>query len=516
MKMLAGPEETTRRGDLGVCHDKPLCSRLRFVPAAVVIALCILGFAAFLDPTSGNAQSAACGLTSPAFCDTFDQGPSPIRGRAGDLNPANWSVGRLAPSDFSRGGVVNPVAVAPIPPCRASFPATSVYPPDDTLICDPSSSTTAQLMTAVAIQNYGNNSYMIRRPFDFANRTGKITFDVDAFAKLLGTYIAVDLTEDPIPAPTFIEVQNFEPGPVPRNGLMIKLLNTCDPNVGPSNIMVYSNYSPTTLIPTFQNGCANIRQGFLNHFEIRISRTSLEIYGSDYSTDGGRTFPNYRRLYAAALDLPFTRGYVHMAARNHASAKYGFGPAGVYHWDNIGFDGPVISNSRAYEIPDNSTLGTYENQAIMNLGYVLLDGTTGRPAGIYDPTNSVGPLRFQGVNVDGAVAARLSLNAFLNTGSHTATMTWGWTFRFNGLTWRNRFLTGTEVQAINTVGSAGNLSLLMDVPVSDLRAGLNTLEMLPLNAPMDYPPAVANIDLILELAASGSSPTSPTNLRIIP
>ena len=35
-------------------------------------------------------------------------------------------------------------------------------------------------MTAVAMQNYGVNSYMIRQPFDFAGRTGKIVFDVDA------------------------------------------------------------------------------------------------------------------------------------------------------------------------------------------------------------------------------------------------------------------------------------------------------------------------------------------------
>jgi hypothetical protein len=49
----------------------------------------------------------------------------------------------------------------------------------------------------------------------------------------------------------------------------------------------------------------------------------------------------------------------------------------------------------------------------------------------------------------------------------------------------------------------------------DLVSGLNTLEMLPLNAPMDYPPAVANIDLTL---ASGAAfvPTAPTNLRIVP
>ena len=80
---------------------------------------------------------------------------------------------------------------------------------------------------------------------------------------------------------------------------------------------------------------------------------------------------------------------MHISARNHATIKYGFGPDGVYHWDNIGFDGPVAAAGRAYEIPDNTTSGTYNSQAIRNLGYMLLDGTTGKPAGIYDPVNQL-------------------------------------------------------------------------------------------------------------------------------
>jgi hypothetical protein len=143
---------------------------------------------------------------------------------------------------------------------------------------------------------------------------------------------------------------------------------------------------------------------------------------------------------------------------------------------------------------------------------MLLDGTSGKPAGLYDPVNR--PFEFHGVDVSGMAAARLSLNVYFNTISHAATSTWGLTVRFNGGTWRNRLLTPTEVQAINTAGSAGNIALLLDVPLADLVSGSNTLEMLPLNAPMDYPPAVANIDLTLA-ANSVSVLTAPTNLRIV-
>jgi hypothetical protein len=214
------------------------------------------------------------------------------------------------------------------------------------------------------------------------------------------------------------------------------------------------------------------------------------------------------------MNLPFTRAYVHMSARNHASKKYGYGPDAVYHWDNIGFDGPVISNARAYEFPNNSTLGTFNNTQIMNLGYLLLDNTSGKPAGMYDPNNRISSIQVQGVDLTGATAARLSMSAFFNTIGHTADATWGWSYRFNGGTWRTRTLTPVEVQAINTDGSAGNMTIAIDVPLADLRAGVNTLEMFSVGAPMGYPPAVANLDLNLSL--NGSSPVPPTNLRIVP
>jgi hypothetical protein len=299
---------------------------------------------------------------------------------------------------------------------------------------------------------------------------------------------------------------------------MMKWSDNCASNGGSialGKVLVYANYTSSTLTPVGDRVCTTTRPGSLNHFEIQVSQRHLEISGSDYSTDNGQSFPNFRKMYSADLSLPFTRGYVHVSARNHASIKYGYGPDGVYHWDNIGFDGPVVSGGRAYEIPDNSTAATYNAQPIRNLGYQLQDGTSGKPAGIYDPLTRLPPFAFRGVDVSGMATARLSLNAYFNTISHSATSTWGLTVRFNGGAWRNRVLTSAEVQAINTAGSAGNIALLIDVPLQDLVSGLNTLDMLPLNAPMDYPPAVANIDLTL---ASGAAfvPTAPTNLRIIP
>jgi hypothetical protein len=359
-------------------------------------------------------------------------------------------------------------------------------------------------MTAVAIQNYGVNSYMPRQPFDFAGRTGKIEFDVDAVSEQLGGYIEIELTDSPMPATTFREFQNFEVGPVPQNGLSLKfsLFAECPTGAAPTNTMVYTNYVGTVITPTFDhaNGCAATSKGSLNHFEMQVSQTHIDVYGSDFSPDNGVTFPNYKLLYSADISLPFTRGYVHFNGKNHASDKYGFGPDVVYHWDNLGFDGPVITAPKAYEISDNTTMTTYNNVQVQNLGYLLLDGTTGKPAGIYDPDAKINALTFQNVNVSGMTSATLTLNAFFNAGSHTADTSWGINYRFNGGAWRTRNLTAGDLVNINAIagGPLGMLSMVINVPVTDLVQGNNSMELLPLNAPMDYPPVVANVDLLVQ------------------
>ena len=370
-------------------------------------------------------------------------------------------------------------------------------------------------MTAVSMQNYGVNSYMIRQPFDFAGRTGKIAFDVDAVDQGgLGGFIEIELTEDPTPATTFREFQNFEVGPVPRNGLTLRFgsFGECPNAVAPVNTLVYKNYVGTIVTPTFNhsNGCAKTSRGSLNHFEVQVSQSRIDVYGSDFSTDNGQTFPNNKLLYSANISLPFTRGYLHFNPRNHATVKYGFGPDVVFHWDNIGFDGPVIAAPRAYEIPDNTVVTSYNGSQVQNLGYQLLDGTTGKAAGIYNLSTKINSLTFQNVNTSGITSARLTMNAFFNAGVHTASSNWGISYRFNGGTWRNRNLTAGDIAAINAIAGAplGHLSLSLDVQTTDLVSGNNTLELLPLNAPMDYPPVVANIDLLL--GTSGSVNSSPT------
>src|SRR6266545_2738433 len=113
--------------------------RIRFLLLATVIAT-FFSFATFADAQSAPTTfmpSANCNLASAAFCDTFNA-PSGIRGRGGDLDPAQWATSRLSGEILSSGqGPANPVRTAPIPQCRAGV-GSSVFPPNDTLICDAS------------------------------------------------------------------------------------------------------------------------------------------------------------------------------------------------------------------------------------------------------------------------------------------------------------------------------------------------------------------------------------------
>ena len=179
--------------------------------------------------------------------------------------------------------------------------------------------------------------------------------------------------------------------------------------------MVYNNYVGAIITPTFNhsNGCAKTSQGSLNRFEVRVSQSRIDVYGADFSTDNGQTFPNYKLLYSANISLPFTRGYVHFNPRNHASAKYGFGPDVVFHWDNIGFDGPVIAAPRAYEIPDKPRdFIQWRPGAKSRLS--AFRWNEGTAAGIYNLSTKINSLTFQNVNTSGITSATLTMNAFFN------------------------------------------------------------------------------------------------------
>jgi hypothetical protein len=442
-----------------------------------------------------------CGLEAAAFCDTFDK-PSAMQGRAGELDAAAWSAGRLQPQLPTGSGQTFAIGPATLPSCRGGLPS-KVLPNQDALICDPSADIgSPHLLVAVAAQNYGVNSYRVRQPFDFAGRTGTIVFDAEGYtAQLLG-WISLEVTEDPISVPSYGVIENDEGGILPKNGFELQFAYPCNTNppsqFSLSAIHVFENYADQVIPAGWQSNppsaCASTAASRLNHFEVRVSEHRIEVYVSPVSKDGV-SFEPATLMFGADVELPLSRGYVHFSTHNHATIKYSPGnqlDAWLARWDNVGFDGPIVRNWREYEVSDS--LVPIDGGRV-NIAYRVADEATG-PSEV---------LRLLGLDLSGALAARLALSAwYLRDSGGLAQFVLK--YRFNGGAWRERTLSADEIQALTkpmvngapTGGSQGAIGQMLDVPLSDLVAGDNTLELVTKNVPQNYPPAVLNIDLVLE------------------
>jgi hypothetical protein len=451
-----------------------------------------------------------CGFAAAAFCDTFDV-PAKVRGRAGDLDPTYWSAGRMAVQASTTRAMG--IGMAVIPACRAGV-SNHVWPNDDTLVCGSTADVASQhLLVAVAAQNYGQNGYRIRQPFDFAGRTGKIVFDatVTPLSPLHG-WISLAITEDPVSMPGYSIQHNDEGTIIPKNAVEVHFLNAPgDTGVFVRNVHVFRDFVDTVYAPPSSLTPSTKKDGKLNHFEVTISQQGVEARITPYSDDGVHfAAPSF--TYKVDTAIPFSRGYVQLSVHNHATLKYTTAPnqvdASIARIDNIGFDGPVLSHFREYEVPNalvkfSEHLGDpYNTEDVgYDVGYTLQDAAKG-------PKQT---LHFQGVDISNVKSARLSFSAWMDFLTQGPRDQYAIRARLNGKTWLEYKLTAAEAlfftagpttvdpsgAKIGDPGSQGRFSFVIDVPVDQLVAGDNTVEFVSSNIPVGYPPGVCNIDLVL-------------------
>jgi len=319
--------------------------------------------------------------------------------------------------------------------------------------------------------------------------------------------------------PSFAIRFNDEGAVIPQNAFEVQLSDSCGAAATTvsttgsftlDSIQVFQNYVDTVLSPAPASPCLPTLQGALNHFEVRVSQQNITVFATPFSPDGV-TFGTPQLVYSADVDLPFTRGYVHITTHNHATLKYSPNnelqswPA---HWDNIGFDGPVIANWREYEVPDSlvafsgAPFGfSAPPQGSVNVGYLVADAAQGPNASLH----------FSGVELTGVTTARIALSSWYDINDGTPSQ-FSLRYRINGGTWIDRPLTAAElaltmaspagpqiVEGVSPFASQmwGAFGQMLEVPLADLVAGDNTVEFVTANVPQSYPPAVANVDLIL-------------------
>ncbi|MGE0789040.1 MAG: hypothetical protein AB7S26_25430 [Sandaracinaceae bacterium] len=478
----------------------------------------------------------SCGFESPAFCETFEDGPAAVD-RSGELDASRWSVMRGMPNtppSFEDAFTIGP---AWIDRCRADLSNVRVVPDQDALICDPTETIGSRhFVGAIAAQNYGLSTYRIRQPFDFAGRTGTIKLDVELAGAGLGGWPAISIAADPSPAPSF---DWEERGSGPRNGVTIEFNRgdcAIEGAVKPT-VFVFREYAQT-LIPA-SDDCVGEHAlsaiGSLNHVEIYLTQSRLEVWASDASPDG-LTFPGLHQLAAVDLAamgvaLPFDRGYVSLIGRNHATLKYWYGGAWLTRWDNVGFDGPVVDGWREHSVQDSlterrglegcmvggecqwrdQTIRENESGDVCPPEAACTHDGEARNVGYVIPNEDEAPISVTIPDVDpsGMSRARLVLAAtypwFEWGGMFPPPTAMDLRWRLNGGVWHDRFVTDVEANAFEAFSEdvpqpgAGFLNQAIDVDMSELRSGDNTLELHSAGGwTGSYRIAVTAIDLVLD------------------
>jgi hypothetical protein len=194
-----------------------LSIRATVVSATVALSLLALGAIVFTlmrpkTEVAGVQVAGSCGLAQVAFCDTFDN-PAPNGNRSGQLDGNVWGVSRLIGSENLGQGQWNAAAPTQLVGCAGT---TTVQPgTGDVIVCG------GQLREAVNDQTAVTALAMYaKQPFDFANRTGSINFDVSNDEPQIHTdWPELWMTDQPIPVPVTHGTSLL---PVPRNGFGIR------------------------------------------------------------------------------------------------------------------------------------------------------------------------------------------------------------------------------------------------------------------------------------------------------
>lgn len=450
-----------------------------------------------------NACSMQGGM--PIFCDTFDTRNNGTSSRTGDLDPNVWGVSRTHATNNFGQQQYNTWPPTIIQKCDGTTPR--VLPPNDVIICN------GQLRQALNDNVEGGfeagtvavMALYPKQPFDFAGRTGTVSFDVSNDTHgIHAAWPEFWMSDLPVPAPFnhFDSWVSF-----PKNGFGIRFAAGAGPNDPGScqnlnnldkqrwtvdSAVVVRNYvyedsqgfGVQTGMRVQQLDCviaAPGPNGPLNHVELKISQSQIEVWASDAGTAALRKI-----AVVTGANLSLTRGLIWLQDA-HYNADKGQLPSQREHtftWDNVAFDGPFTYRDFSYDALDNNAPGI---NGSVNLGKVTWPN---------DP-----PTSWSVLNVPAnpqAAAVRVLFNFFhydkptsllVTVNGHSYTQAWPYP---------------------DSVGYTGRTTALT-IALSDLVAGTNVVTI----KGSDQPVIVSNVNIVL-VNVPGGVPVLPGSNNAYP
>jgi hypothetical protein len=243
------------------------------------------------------------------------------------------------------------------------------------------------LQTTLANVGAGSLAMYPRQPFDFANRTGTIVFDVSDTTDFSSSgnptrdaWPELWVSDQPVPEPFSFEGAVLT---VPRNGFGIRFFGCTDPTTGNEascpdgnngtavdQAAVVNNYalkdSAVNGPLAYGTGHDVLRPaaGQMNHFEVQVSSTQIDVYGTNPFSGTWNPATNpliHLSTIKGFGTLNFTRGLVwleHAGYNTNQPPPNEPSPFHTFSWGNVGFDGPTLPRDVGYDVPNNHQADT--------------------------------------------------------------------------------------------------------------------------------------------------------------
>ncbi|HTB67249.1 MAG TPA: hypothetical protein VK727_13550 [Steroidobacteraceae bacterium] len=443
---------------------------------------------------TANACGMQLGSTPAIFCDTFDAPAGIGNGnRSGQLNGNVWGASRETMNVNLGQGQYNMWNATVLQMCDGTTP--TVLPPNDIIICNGQVREASNDNNTLTFEDGVVTSLAMypKQPFDFAGRTGTVSFEVSNDSSgTHGAWPEFWMSDAPVPDP-FSHFAVWES--YPANGFAVRFAaaaevgsyGTC-PNGNNLNSVRFTVDSAavirgyvledtggfgvstgTTVTPLDCVIESSGPGGGMNHIELRISQNQIDVYATDA---GVAPTPTTLKHIAVITNtnLTLSRGLIWLEDVHYNADKALISrPSERQHtfaWDNVAFDGPFVGRDFAYDAPDNTLPGLNGAQ---NLGkFSLANQTTtwnvpGLPA---NPQPAAVKITF---NFDEEVNANpTALNVIVN--GHAHSVPWPYPDQMENI-WR---------------------ALAVIVPVTDLVAGTNVVQL-----GADSPEVFSNVDIVL-------------------